>query len=74
MPLSIKTQICKVLVDFGAKFCLLFAPRRHPWALINQGISKAIGAIPGVGKISNTNNINSQDNQLPPSNQGITNV
>lgn len=41
---------------------------------INQGISKAINAIPGVGKPTDTNNINSQNNQLPPSNQGITNV
>ena len=41
---------------------------------INQGISKAISGIPGIGKITNTNNINSQNNQLPSSNQGTTDV
>lgn len=41
---------------------------------INNGISAAVSAIPGLGKVTNVNNINGQNNQLPPSNQGTTNV
>jgi len=39
---------------------------------INAGISKAVSAIPGLGRITNTNNINGQNNLLPNSNQGTT--
>lgn len=38
---------------------------------IKDGLSKAVQSIPGTGKITNSDNINSQTNQTPSSNQGI---
>jgi len=38
---------------------------------VKTGLAKAIQGIPGSGKITNTDNINSQNNQLSPSGQGI---
>ena len=38
-------------------------------ASVNQGLSRAVSGIPGLGSVSNTNNINSQNNLIPPSNQ-----
>lgn len=37
---------------------------------VNAGLSKAVSGIPGLGGITNSGNMNSQNNQLPSSNQG----
>lgn len=39
-------------------------------ATLNQGIAKGVSAIPGLGKIVSGANMNSQNNELPSSNQG----
>ena len=41
-------------------------------ASINQGIAKAVNGIPGAGGITNGTNMNSQNAQIPSSNQGRT--
>lgn len=64
------TQIARDIARGQNPLSTVFVPTA---ASINQSISKGINAIPGLGKITNSGNMNSQNNQLPSSNQGNSN-
>lgn len=65
------TQIGKDILRGQNPLSPVFVPTASS---IATGLSKAVNGIPGAGKINNSGDMSSQNNQLPSSNQGIINT